>query len=507
VASISKSGAGTLELSGSAKTNSGTTTLNGGFLKFADAAQLGASSAAVHANLVFAGGSVEFTGGGFGRNFLVKDGGAGFHATSGANPFVVGGASQIDFDDTAPATATSRPLTLSGTSTLENTYDGSLFQGGDAAQAFSSIVKNGVGQWIVAGTGTTLAPDADVNVNGGVLGFYLNSLGTTGSAGNVNLANGSTLRWESNNSQDLGARLKVADGATATIKFDNASTATTFNGGMNFGTGALVKSGAGDLILAAANTFSGGLTVAQGKVTVGDAGALGTGTATIGNAGTMVINQSVTNNINVSGNGSIGGTLVASVATGNVSVGDVTVGDRGTLSRGASIGSFTSTRMTLSGGARLEFKIWDINTKAAGVGYDQFVFGDLDLSGASVSNKVVIKLISLTDGTNLGAAGNLSLLQGAAGIQNFSFGSFNTTGLNLGANTNVNDLFAFDTSQFTYTGGTASAASLWAIDFNTANGAITLTAVPEPSTYGIGLGALALAAAAIRRRRRQEKKA
>jgi autotransporter-associated beta strand protein len=505
--SLSKSGDGTLVLGGSTKTYTGTNLLTGGFLKFADAAQLGASSATVHANLVFAGGSVEFTGGGFGRNFLVKDGGAGFHATSGANPFVVDGASQIDFDDTAPATATSRPLTLSGTSTLENTYDGSLFQGGDAAQAFSSIVKNGVGQWIVAGTGTTLAPDADVNVNGGVLGFYLNSLGTTGSAGNVNLANGSTLRWESNNSQDLGARLKVADGATATIKFDNASTATTFNGGMNFGTGALVKSGAGDLILAAANTFSGGLTVAQGKVTVGDAGALGTGTATIGNAGTMVINQSVTNNINVSGNGSIGGTLVASVATGNVSVGDVTVGDRGTLSRGASIGSFTSTRMTLSGGARLEFKIWDINTKAAGVGYDQFVFGDLDLSGASVSNKVVIKLISLTDGTNLGAAGNLSLLQGAAGIQNFSFGSFNTTGLNLGANTNVNDLFAFDTSQFTYTGGTASAASLWAIDFNTANGAITLTAVPEPSTYGIGLGALALAAAAIRRRRRQEKKA
>ena len=166
--------------------------------------------------------------------------------------------------------------------------------------------------------------------------------------------------------------------------------------------------------------------------------------------------------------------------------------------------------MTLSGGARLEFKIWDINTKGAGVGYDQYAFGNLDLSGASVSNKVVIKLISLTDGTTLGAAGNLSLLQGVAGIQNFSFGSFTAGGLNLGASNlgvNITDLFTFDTSQFTYTGGTASHASLWSIDFNTANGAITLTAVPEPSTYGIGLGALALAAAAIRRRRRQEKKA
>jgi autotransporter-associated beta strand protein len=261
-----------------------------------------------------------------------------------------------------------------------------------------------------------------------------------------------------------------------------------------------VKSGAGELILAAANTFSGGLSVTEGKVTVNNAGALGSGAATVSNTGTMVVNQSVANNINVTGNGTIGGTLVAPVALGNVSV-----GDHGTVSRGTAIGSFSTTSMTLSGGARLEFKIWDINTKGAGVGYDQYAFGNLDLSGASVSNKVVIKLISLTDGTNLGAAGNLSLLQGAAGIQHFSFGSFTAGGLNLGANTNVNDLFTFDTSQFTYTGGTASAASLWAIDFNTANGNITLTAVPEPSTYGIGLGALALAAAAIRRRRQTKK--
>jgi autotransporter-associated beta strand protein len=269
---------------------------------------------------------------------------------------------------------------------------------------------------------------------------------------------------------------------------------------MTFGTGSLVKSGAGELILAAANTFSGGLNVSEGKVTVNDAGALGAGAATVSNVGTMVVNQSVTNAINVTGNGTTGGTLVAPVALGAVSV-----GDHGTVARGATIGSFTTTSMTLSGGARLEFKLWDINTRGAGVGYDQYAFGNLDLSGASVSNKVVIKLISLTDGTNLGAAGNLSLLQGAAGIQTFSFGSFNQNTLNLGTNSNINDLFTFDTSQFTYTGGAASAASLWAIDFNTANGNITLTAVPEPSTYGLGLGALALAAAAIRRRRQTKK--
>ena len=507
VASYSKSGAGTLELTGSAKTNSGTVTLNGGFLKFADDAQLGTSSAAVHGNLVFAGGSVEYTGpGSFGRNFLVRDGGAGFHSNRLVDPLAINGVGQIDFDDVT--TAAARPLTLSGASMLANTFSAGLLDNADAARAFSAIVKNGVGQWIVDGAGAALAPDADVNVNGGVLGFYLNALGTTASNGDINLANNTTLRWESTNNQDLGARLKVADGATATIQVENN---TTFNGGLDFaagtntGTGALVKTGAGNLVLAgSAGTFSGGLTVAEGTVTVNQTGALGSGTTTIAGGTTLVVNNAVTNNIVVSSAGTApsGGQLVASAAMGNV-----TVASGATIGRGATIGAFTTTGTTLAGGARLEFKIWDINGESAGVGYDQYAFGNLNLSGASVSNKVVIKLISMSTASTLGAAGDLTLLQGAAGIQSFSFGSFNAGGLNLGGNNsaNISDLFTFDTSQFTYTGGTASAASLWAIDFNTSSGAITLTAVPEPSTYGLGLGALALAAAAIRRRRQTKK--
>jgi MYXO-CTERM domain-containing protein len=391
---------------------------------------------------------------------------------------------------------------------LANTYNGDLLDNADASRAFSAIVKNGVGQWIVEGAGATLAPDAEVNVNGGVLGFYLNALGTSASTGGINLANNSTLRWEATNNQDLGARLKVLDGASATIQVENN---TTFSGGLDFaagantGTGALFKTGAGNLTLAgAAGTFTGGLAVAQGTVTVNNSTALGSGTVTIGAGATLVVNNAVANNIAVisAGMAPSGGQLVASAAVGNV-----TVGSGATIGRGPTIGSFTATGMTVAGGARLEFKIWDINTQVAGVGYDQYAFGNLDLSGASVTNKVVIKLISMSSASTLGAAGNLSLLQGVEGIQTFSFGSFNTGSLNLGANNsaNISDLFTFDTSQFTYTGGAASAASLWAIDFDTTNGAITLTAVPEPSTYGFGLGALALAAAALRRRRQTKK--
>ena len=501
------SGSGSLNYAGpagvtltGANTFTGVTTLTTGKLIFNDVAELGAANPADASKFVIGGGTLNYSGSAhLTRAFTVANGGLALNSdAASANAFVVDGSAQLAF---AGGTATGRTLSLGGTSLLDNTFAPGLLGTPAAGQAFSQLVKNGVGQWIIGGSGNALADNADVSVNGGILGFYLNSLGTTGSAGNVNLANGSTLRWESNNSQDLGARLKVADGATATIKFDNASSSTTFNGGMSFGTGALVKSGAGELILAAANTFSGGLTVAQGKVTVNNAGALGSGAATVSNTGTMVVNQTVTNDIHVTGNGTTGGTLVAPVALGNV-----TVGDHGTVARGVTIGTLSTNSMTLSGGARLEFKIWD-KTQAAGTGYDFFSFNGLDVSSINSANKAVLKVVSLSDGIHAGAAANMDFSWGAVGIHTFNLGVIGSGGLNLGANANINDVFSIDLSQFSYTNGAANNAGLWSLDYNATNGAITLTAVPEPSTYGLGIGALALAAAAIRRRKRQEKKA
>ena len=99
---------------------------------------------------------------------------------------------------------------------------------------------------------------------------------------------------------------------------------------------------------------------------------------------------------------------------------------------------------------------------------------------------------------------NLDLPTAPANFGTFDFGTYDHNGTT-GYSGNISDLFTFETSQFTYTGGTASDAGLWTINFNDTTGAITLTAVPEPSTYGFGLGALALAAAAIRRRRQTKK--
>ena len=190
-------------------------------------------------------------------------------------------------------------------------------------------------------------------------------------------------------------------------------------------------------------------------------------------------------------------TAAAPIAT------NITVLTGGSLGVGSALGNFAATSLTLNGGAQIEFKIWDV-TQGTGIGYDKLDLGAMDLTGATSANRIKIKLISMNTATTFGSAVNLDLPTAPANFGTFDFGTYDFAN-STPVSGNISDLFTFDTSQFTYTGGTASDAGLWTINFNTANGAITLTAVPEPSTYGFGLGALALAAAAIRRRRQTKK--
>jgi hypothetical protein len=165
----------------------------------------------------------------------------------------------------------------------------------------------------------------------------------------------------------------------------------------------------------------------------------------------------------------------------------------------------TAASMTIAGNTTFLWEVQDAQAGPGVGGYDKMVIsGSLDLTGASAINKITLKINSLTaDGVTIGPALNF----GVSSIRTFEFASVQTgsSGVLLGSGLNISDVFQFDLSQFTYTGGATSNAGLWSIDWNQGTGAITLTAVPEPSTYGFGLGALALAAAAIRRRKRQAK--
>jgi MYXO-CTERM domain-containing protein len=356
------------------------------------------------------------------------------------------------------------------------------------------IVKNGVGTWIIA-NGETLKSTAQIDVNVGLLGL---AGGVLPLASRVDLATGTTLRMETGNTDDLGSRIQLDAGAAVTLAVSSDvsfATALTVAGA---GSAAVTKSGAGKLTLAADNTaIAGGFTVAQGTVNVTNASGLGTGATTV-NGGLLAVNASVANVVTVNTGGTVGGG--GSIATLNVVAG-------AKLSPGNSPGTLTAGNAALFGGSIFEWQVQDANDVAK---YDHFnVTGTLDLSNASSANRIVFKVVSLLgagDGITTGNPLNFDAAFGPAPaaqrIKTFNLGTVGS--VNLGANANINDVFSFDLSQFSYSDGTASGAGVWSIAWDSGNHLITVTAVPEPSTYGFGLGALALAAAAIRRRRKMQ---
>jgi len=195
---------------------------------------------------------------------------------------------------------------------------------------------------------------------------------------------------------------------------------------------------------------------------------------------------------------------------GSGTVASATLVSGAVLAPGNSPGMFTAGNLVMPGGSIYDWQVQDATNHTTG--YDKLsVTGNLDLRGASSANRVTLRIVSLLgagDGNTVGSPLNFGAPNGVASIRTFQFASVPTGagGVMLNNGVNISDVFAFNVDGFRYSDGSTSNAALWSIDWNQGNGAITLTAVPEPSTYGFGLGALALAAAAIRRRRKQQAK-
>jgi len=356
-----------------------------------------------------------------------------------------------------------------------NRFEAQLSQADiDAGRGLSNLAIDGTGKWVLGGSANRFKGDIRVDVGGGgTLGFESGSLGmgSTYASSDIVVANGSTLAWSgSGNTDDISARLQVPDNATA--KLDLGANNVTFATAPSMGSGAsLQKQGSGTLNV----SFS-----------------------------APTLNVSVTSGL-LSVNGTLGAITLTSGSTlgGAGTIASANVGNGATLAPGNSPGTLNATTLVLGPGSTFDWEVQ--NTTDLTNGFDKInLSGNLDLSGVAPGQKVNFRIFSRLgsgDGNQSGNPLNFDPPGGASTIKTFAFGTVGGLQLNAGT-TNISDVFTFDLSQFTYSDGSASNAGLWSIDYNA--GIVTLTAVPEPSTYGFAMGALALAAAAIRRRRKQK---
>jgi autotransporter-associated beta strand protein len=482
---LAKSGAGELTLAtpnfftGAVTANTVGAVISAAYLAD-NSSSLGASALNDPTKLVLGNGAtLEFTGTTAtttSRSFTVN-GSAALAVDAAAAPLTFSSSSIMALD---PADSTP-DLKLTAFNAGVNRFEAQL-SADDIAnnRGLANLAIDGTGKWVLGGSANRFKGDVRVDIDGGAtLGFESGSLGmgATYASSDIVVANGSTLAWSgSGNTDDISARLQVPAGAIA--KLDLGAKNVTFATAPDMGAGAsLQKQGSGTLNVSfSAPTLN--VAVSSGTLSVN--GTLG--------------------NISLGDGARLGGAGV---------LGAVTAAAGSTIAPGNSPGIMTAASAAIAGNTTF---LWEVQNAQAGPGvggYDKMVIsGSLDLTGASAGNKITLKINSLTaDGVTIGNATNFGPPNGTSSIRTFEFASVQTgaSGVLLNNGENISDVFQFDLSQFTYSDGSASNAGLWSIDWNVGTGAITLTAVPEPSTYGFAMGALALAAAAIRRRKRQAK--
>jgi autotransporter-associated beta strand protein len=483
---LTKTGAGELSLTtpnfftGGITANDANAVISAAYLAD-NSSSLGASALNDPTKLVLGNGAtLEFTGTTAtttSRSFTVN-GSAALAVDAAAAPLTFSSSSIMALD---PADSTP-DLKLTAFNAGVNRFEAQL-SADDIAnnRGLANLAIDGTGKWVLGGSANRFKGDVRVDIGGGAtLGFESGSLGmgSTYASSDIVVANGSRLAWSGTNTDDISSRLSVPAGATA--KLDLGSNNVTFAAAPDMGAGAsLQKEGSGKLNIAAAvNAPTLNVAVASGTLSVnGTLGAITlTSGATLGGAGT--------------------------IASANVVSGAI-------LSPGNSPGTLNATSLTFVGGSYFDWQVQDATDLTNG--FDKIILsGSLDLRGADANNRVKFRITSLqADGITIGDPLNFNGPGIAARPTTIQFGTVATggNGVLLNSGLNISDVFEFQVGNFTFSNGDPSNAAQWSIDWNVDTGAISLTAVPEPSTYGFAMGALALAAAAIRRRKRQATKA
>ncbi|EIO1296057.1 fibronectin-binding autotransporter adhesin ShdA [Salmonella enterica subsp. enterica serovar Javiana] len=296
---LTKQGDGTLILSNTGN-DYGDTEIDGGILTAKDAASLGTGDVTIaeSATLALSQGTLDnnVTGGGQ----IVKTGNdelivTGDNTYSGGTT-ITGGTLTADYADSLGTGVIANSGVLQvGEDELENTLSGS-----------GSLVKTGTGELTLSGDNSY---SGDTTITGGTLtADHADSLGTGV------IANSGVLQ--------------VGEG-----ELENTLS----------GSGALVKTGTGELTLSGDNTYSGGTTITGGTLTADHADSLGTGV--IANSGVLQV-----------GEGELENTLSGSGLLVKTGTGELTLSGDNTYSGGTTIddGVLIATNVNALGGGDVD---------------------------------------------------------------------------------------------------------------------------------------------------------
>ncbi|RYF34585.1 MAG: autotransporter outer membrane beta-barrel domain-containing protein [Comamonadaceae bacterium] len=250
-------------------------------------------------------------------------------------------------------------LNLAGTTTT-GTFDTSTIGAAAQYRNFSNYLKSATGTWTLTGTTSAQTP---WNVTGGTLAIA-NDASLGANSGALTL-NGGTLQATATTSGSRAVTLGAAGGGVSV----NAGATLSWIG-VASGAGVLTKSGAGTLVLTAANNYSGGTTISAGTLQLGAGGMTGSILGDITNNGALVFNRSNALGIAgaISGTGTVtqgGSAASVTTLTGSNTYTGATNVTTGTLALGGTGGIANSSGVVV--GAAGTFSIAGRNAPGASI--------------------------------------------------------------------------------------------------------------------------------------------
>jgi len=291
--SITKTGAGTLLLSG---TNSyaGGTFIDAGLVKAGSSRALGAENAAASTVTIAAGATLDI-------NRVTGNTGDFFYGMTIAGAGTAGQGALINTGANGNTNLRQTPnITLSADATIGGSGNILMINTGFGANSLdlagNTLTKTGSNTFFLCNTTVTAGT---IDIQQGTLSHFLNAANASAAAIRLADAAGATLAL---NTLGLEVGSLAGGGATggsvtlgpATLTLGGRNEDASFGGSIS-GTGAVVKTGTGTQTFAAANTYSGGTTISGGTLVAGNANAFGTsGAISVGDSGTLGVGDGVT---------------------------------------------------------------------------------------------------------------------------------------------------------------------------------------------------------------------